>query len=91
MTKPEKAKPQRTCIGCRQVRDKDRMIRIVRTPEGGFILDRTGHAAGRGAYLCDDADCLQRMIRTKGLDRAFHAKADAKAYEALREQMESGA
>ena len=46
--------PQRSCIGCGTKKDKKDLIRIVRTPDGDIVLDRTGKKAGRGAYVCDD-------------------------------------
>jgi uncharacterized protein len=54
--------PQRTCVGCRQVLAKRALIRIVRTPEG-ILIDRTGKAAGRGAYLHDSRSCWERAIK----------------------------
>ncbi|MFS8640208.1 MAG: YlxR family protein, partial [Symbiobacteriaceae bacterium] len=52
--------PQRTCIGCRAVRPKRELLRIVRTPEGEILFDPSGRRAGRGAYLCPSASCLDR-------------------------------
>jgi predicted RNA-binding protein YlxR (DUF448 family) len=67
----QKHKPQRTCIACRETKDKRDLIRVVRTPEGKVIIDPTGKANGRGAYLCQQASCweksLQKMLLTKAL------------------------
>ena len=48
----ERKKPQRQCIACRACRDKQDLIRVVKTKEGEIMLDRTGRKNGRGAYLC---------------------------------------
>ena len=57
--------PQRTCIGCREKKDKKELIRIVKDKEGNITLDRTGRANGRGAYICDNIQCLEKAIKTK--------------------------
>jgi predicted RNA-binding protein YlxR (DUF448 family) len=63
--------PVRTCVACRMESGKRAMARIVRLTDGGAALDRTGHAAGRGAYLHKDAACIETARRKKTLDRAL--------------------
>ena len=65
------------------------MIRVLRTPEGEFTLDATGRKNGRGAYLCRSAECLERAVKTKGLDRSFKMAVPKEVYEALREEMKA--
>jgi uncharacterized protein len=55
--------PQRTCVGCRRVRDKGDLVRIARAPGGPVLVDRTGDAEGRGAYVCPDPECIERARR----------------------------
>ena len=66
--------PQRQCVGCREMKDKKALLRIVKTPEGEILLDATGKKSGRGAYVCPDPECLKKA-RWKGrwwrCDRAF--------------------
>lgn len=62
---------ERTCMGCRQGFDKRELNRIVRTPEGDVKLDETGRMNGRGAYICQSADCLKKVLKTRALDRAL--------------------
>ena len=81
--------PQRACIGCVQMKDKKELIRVLRTPEGEFTLDATGRKNGRGAYLCRSAECLERAVKTKGLDRSFKMAVPKEVYEALREEMKA--
>jgi hypothetical protein len=63
--------PQRTCVVCRQVKGKKEMVRLVRTPEGKLELDLTGKKEGRGAYLCRDKACWEKLAKGKQLERAF--------------------
>lgn len=62
---------ERTCMGCRKGFDKRELNRIVRTPEGEIKLDETGRMNGRGAYICRDAACLQKVLKSRALDRAL--------------------
>ena len=66
-----KGSPHRTCIGCRQVRPKDELARVVRGSEGRVILDRQRVVPGRGAYACPTVDCLERALTAGRLGRAF--------------------
>jgi len=66
-----KSKPQRTCIGCRQVTFKRQLIRIVRTTAGEAVVDPTGKQAGRGAYLCANRGCWERALAHSQLNRAL--------------------
>ena len=66
-----KSNPQRTCMGCNQKKDKKDLIRIVKNKENEIKIDRTGKLDGRGAYICDDIECLEKVIKTKRLERAL--------------------
>lgn len=76
--------PQRTCIGCNEKRDKKDLIRIVKNKENEICIDRTGKMPGRGAYLCDNIECLNKAIKTKRLERTFEMTIDNEIYESLR-------
>lgn len=71
MAKKPRHVPQRTCVGCRQVKDKNQLIRVVRRPTGEIELDLTGRVSGRGAYICPLADCLKIALKGQRLDRAL--------------------
>ena len=79
--------PQRTCIGCRTVRPKRELLRVVRTPDGAVVFDPTGRRAGRGAYLCPDPACLERALKARELGRALKTELDAETVEGLRRQL----
>ena len=82
--------PMRQCLGCREMKPKRELIRVVRSPEGEVGLDFRGKANGRGAYLCPSADCLKKAIRAKSLERAFSTAIPEEIYARLREEMERG-
>ena len=79
--------PQRTCIGCGQIKDKRMLIRIVRSPDGDYAVDSTGKKNGRGAYLCPSPECLERAWKTNGLDRPFTRSMPRAVYDRLREEL----
>lgn len=79
--------PNRTCIGCNQIKPKKELIRIVKNKEGNIFVDKTGKANGRGAYLCDNIECLEKAIKTKKLERTFEVAIESKIYEDLRGEM----
>ena len=80
--------PMRQCLGCREMKPKRELIRVVRSPEGEISLDFKGKKPGRGAYLCPDPACLQRARKSRALERAFEVTVPAEVYAALEEQME---
>ncbi|MDD2428655.1 MAG: YlxR family protein [Eubacteriales bacterium] len=63
--------PMRMCVGCREMRPKKELIRIVRSPEGEISIDMKGKKSGRGAYICYNEQCLARALKQKQLDRAL--------------------
>lgn len=71
--------PQRTCIGCRRVRARVRLIRLVRRADGVVGIDRSGAAPGRGAYVCAERECVERVLTRGRLARAFRGPAEASA------------
>ena len=80
--------PQRQCVGCRTMKDKKALIRVVRTPEGQIVLDTTGKKSGRGAYVCPDPACLKKARKSRALERAFSLEIPEEVYDALETQME---
>lgn len=80
-----KSIPQRTCIGCNEIKPKKELIRIVKNKEGQIFIDKTGKANGRGAYICDNIECLEKAIKTKKLERTFETQISDDIYNELRE------
>ncbi len=81
--------PMRQCVGCGEMKEKKSLIRIIRTPEGQIILDRTGRANGRGAYICDNPACLAAARKRKSLNRAFKMQVPEEVYEELTRSIEN--
>ena len=73
----------RTCAGCREEAGKQTLIRIVRRAEGGAVIDRTGRATGRGAYVHDDPGCLELARKKRSLERALHTAIQAELWSEL--------
>jgi len=86
----EKKIPMRQCLGCREMKPKKELIRVVRSPEGNISLDFKGKASGRGAYVCPNSQCLKKAIKAKALERAFSTQIPPEIYDALEKEMEAG-
>jgi len=82
--------PMRQCVGCREMKPKKELIRIVCSQEGAISLDTTGKAPGRGAYVCPDPACLKKARRAKALSHAFGREIPEPVYAALEAEMEAG-
>lgn len=83
--------PVRMCVGCREMRPKKELVRIVRNNEGVVSVDLKGKAPGRGAYICPSAECLQRARKTKALERAFEQKVEPDIFARLESELTDGA
>lgn len=79
----QKHRPQRTCIACRETKDKRDLIRVVRTPTGTLIIDPTGKANGRGAYLCRQASCWEKGLQKQRLAQALKVNLPVKELSEL--------
>ncbi len=84
-----KAYPQRMCIGCREMKDKRDLIRIVKNKEGQISFDETGKLSGRGAYVCKNQECLGKAIKNKGFERTFKNPLPDEVISRLSEEMNS--
>lgn len=81
--------PMRMCTGCREMKPKQELVRVVRTNSGEVSLDLTGKKAGRGAYVCKDAACLQKARKSKGLERAFSCVIPSEVFETMEEELKA--
>lgn len=79
--------PMRTCIGCKEQKPKNDLIRVVKNKEDEIFIDLTGKANGRGAYLCKSKNCLEKAIKSKALNRAFSTEIDNETYDKLRQSI----
>lgn len=85
--------PQRMCVGCREMKSKRELIRVVRSPEGVLSLDNTGKRPGRGAYICPNIDCFNLAIKGKRIQKALEVELSEEIEDSIKKQikgMESG-
>ena len=75
--------PMRQCLGCREMKPKRELLRVVRSPEGEVSLDTRGKKPGRGAYVCPNADCLKKAIKTRALSRALETEIPEEVMQRL--------
>ena len=85
----QKKIPMRQCVGCREMRPKRELVRVVKSPEGEITLDFKGKAPGRGAYVCPNVDCLKKARKAKALERGVDCQIPQEVYDALTERMEA--
>ncbi len=81
--------PQRKCLGCNAVKLKQDLVRIVRTPEGEVLLDRSGKKPGRGAYVCPNAACIEKAITGKSLEKSLGVTIDEAVKKSLLEELKN--
>lgn len=79
--------PLRKCTGCQEMKPKKELLRVVLTPEGTVELDLTGKQAGRGAYICKNAECFQLARKKKSLDRSLKTTVTDEVYERLSQEL----
>ena len=79
--------PMRQCVGCREMKEKRALIRVVKSPEGAVSLDFRGKLPGRGAYVCPNPECLKKARKSRALERTFSAPLPAEVWAGLEEQM----
>jgi predicted RNA-binding protein YlxR (DUF448 family) len=84
--KPRKI-PMRMCVGCKTMRPKKELFRVVGSDEKLAVLDKTSKAPGRGAYICPDEACLQKAIKTRALERALQVKVDDTLVQQLKREL----
>lgn len=82
-----KKTPLRKCVGCGEMIEKRDMLRVIRSKEGQIHLDPTGKANGRGAYLHNQKECLEKAIKSRGLERSLKLSVPPEIYEKLSKEM----
>ena len=81
--------PMRMCVGCREMKEKRSLLRIVKSPENVISFDRVGKAPGRGAYVCKSQDCLTKAVKQKQLERALETKIEQQVFGQLMEEIDA--
>ena len=80
--------PMRQCLGCREMKPKRELVRVVRSPQGELSIDFRGKAPGRGAYVCRSSACLKQALRSRAIERSLDTPIPQEIYDALLAQME---
>ena len=78
----------RQCVGCKEMKNKREMMRVLKTAEGPIVIDTTGRKNGRGAYLCMTKECLAKARKNKGLERSFKMSIPDEVYEELEKEFD---
>jgi len=86
LAKPRKI-PQRMCVGCREMKNKKELIRIVRTPDEEILIDPTGKKSGRGAYICPNAECFNLAVKGKRIAKALEREIPDEIIAALKKDL----
>ena len=81
--------PLRMCIGCREMKPKSELYRVVKTPTGEIVIDKTNKLSGRGAYICKDADCLKKAEKINALAHTFSMAVEKEIYSQLAKECEN--
>ena len=81
--------PMRQCTGCREMKSKKEMMRVLKTVEDEIVLDTTGKKNGRGAYVCFSMECLEKAMKSRGLERSLKTRIPEDVYETLKKEFES--
>ena len=81
--------PMRQCVGCHNMVSKREMIRVIKTSDGQIMLDATGKKNGRGAYICNSRECLEKAIKSRSLERSLKAAIPSEIYDSLKEALDN--
>ena len=82
--------PMRQCTGCREMKSKKEMLRVLKTTEDEIVLDTTGKKNGRGAYICNSVECLKQAVKKKSLERSLKTQIPKEIYQELEKEMMKG-
>ena len=82
----EKKLPLRMCVACRELKEKRQMLRVVKDGDGKIFLDFSSKASGRGAYICDNSDCIKKLRKQRLLNKVFSCAVDESIYSAIEEE-----
>lgn len=78
--------PLRMCVACRELKEKRAMLRVVKNADGKIFLDFSSKASGRGAYVCNDPECVKKLKKQRILNKVFSCAVDDEIYAAIEEE-----
>ena len=71
-------------MACNEQKEKQDLLRIVKSKDGQIQSDLTGKKNGRGAYICKNEECLNKLIKSKRLEKLFESQISSELYESIR-------
>jgi len=83
----QKKIPTRKCVGCGEMKEKKELVRVIKTPEDEILFDVTGKANGRGAYICNNAECLRKALKNRGLERSLKSQIPEEVRSRLEKEL----
>ena len=86
----QKKIPMRQCLGCREMKPKATLIRVVRSPEGEIGLDAKGKASGRGAYICHDISCFKKARKAKRIEHILECEIPEGVFDSMEQEIANG-
>lgn len=85
----KKKVPLRQCIGCGEMKPKKELVRVIKTPEGEIVVDVTGKQNGRGAYVCQTSQCLEKAEKSRAIERTLKMPVPKEIYESLQKGVDA--
>ena len=85
----QKKKPLRQCLGCNEHKEKNELLRVVRTPEGEVVLDFTGKRSGRGAYICKSVSCLKKARKSGRIGKNLACDIPEEVFDRMESELAS--
>lgn len=81
--------PMRMCVGCKELKVKKELLRIVALPTGEIEVDNTGKKSGRGVYVCNNINCFEKAFSSHGLEGSLKRPVSSEVYDALKVEIEN--
>jgi len=84
-----KNQPLRMCTGCGEMKPKRELVRLVKNKDGEVLLDLTGKAQGRGAYICKNSECFKKAVKARRFEKAFSQKIPEEIYQKIEAELKN--
>lgn len=79
--------PMRQCLGCKELKAKRELIRVVRNSEGEVSIDLVGKKPGKGAYICRDIECFRKARKAKAFERSLSCSIPSEVFDSMEEEL----
>ena len=79
--------PMRKCVGCKEMKSKKELVRVVKNSDGEVSLDLVGKAPGKGAYVCRNSECFRNARKSKGFERALSCMIPQDVFDRMEEEL----